>query len=272
MHIPRMTKSLALRVEFGDAHYFIARLKALQSVDNNTYGAEIRQWGAAVALLVRDNRHPVFNRVMGMSDETVDVLDEIIDWYRANQRECRFDITPGHVSEKLLAALAKRGFYQSGFQNALYASAQFDNAYVPPQDIIVRRIPPGDKDLMADVYATGFNLAAKLQPAMKDSLKALFASPAARFYGAHINDKLVATGVLFISDSVGYLASGATLPNYRNKGCQGALIQQRITDAALDQCDLVAAQTSFASSGQRNLEKAGLRVAYTKTIWTPRPA
>lgn len=271
MGAPHITRSLALRVEFGDVHYFIARVKALQTIENNLYGAEIRQWGSAVAFMVKGSQHPLFNRVLGLSDESIDVLDEIIDWYRSQQRVCRFDIAPAHASEKILGALAKAGFYQSGFSNAMYADAQFDNSYSPPREISVQRIPPGDKDLMTDIYAAGFNLPARTQPPLKDSLKALFGSPAARFYGAHINGKLVATAVLFISDSVGYLASAATLPNYRNQGCQLALVRQRISDAALEQCDLIAAHTGFASAGQRNLEKGGMQVAYTRVVWTKRP-
>jgi hypothetical protein len=34
---------------------------------------------------------------------------------------------------------------------------------------------------------------------------------------------------------------------------------------------LVCASASWASQSQRNLERAGLRVAYTKTVWRVQP-
>jgi hypothetical protein len=264
-----MTKALAMRVEFADVHYFIARTKALQSYRENMYGVEIRQYGSAVALMVKETQNLIFNRVMGAGDDTVEVLDEIIEWYRSNGRSCRFDVVPGIATPSLLSALTKRGFHHSSFYGAFYTEAAFEQNYTPPVDVAIERIPSGDRNLMSDIYATGFNLPARSQPVMKDSLKALFGSSAARFYGASINGKLVAVGLLFMSDSVGYLASTTTLPQYRNRGCQMALIHQRISDAALEQCSMIVSQASFASVSQRNLEKAGLRMAYTKAIWTP---
>jgi hypothetical protein len=268
MAVLPMTKSLALRIEYGDVHYFIARTRALQNYRDNLYGAEIRQFGSAIALMVKQTSNLIFNRVMGAGDDSIDVLDDILEWYRSNGRVCRFDVVPGVASSQLLTALAKRGFYQSGFYGALYSEATFDQGYMPPAEIVVELIPSGDRELMADIYAAGFNLPAKSQPVMKDSLKALFGSANTRFYGAQIDGRLVAIGLLFISDSVGYLASTTTLPQYRKRGCQMALIHQRISDAAMEQCGMVVSHAGFASISQRNLEKAGLRMAYTKAVWT----
>lgn len=270
MAILPMTKSLALRVEFGDIHYFIARTRALQNYRENVYGAEIRQFGSAIALMVKQTHNLIFNRVMGAGDDTVEVLDDILEWYHANGRMCRFDIVPGVASNVLLSALTRRGFHHSSFYGAFYTEAIYDQGYVSTPEMQIERIPSGDRELMADIYAAGFNLPARSQPVMKDSLKALFDSPTTRFYGAQINGKLVAIGLLFISDSVGYLASTTTLPQYRSRGCQMALIHQRIADAALEQCGLIVSHAAFASISQRNLEKAGLRMAYTKAIWSQR--
>jgi hypothetical protein len=270
MAVLPMTKSLTMRVEFADVHYFIARTRALQNLKDNMYGVEIRQYGSAIALMVKGANNLIFNRVMGAGDDSVAVLDDIIEWYRSNGKKCRFDIVPGIASNVLMAELTRRNFYQSSFYGAFYTEAVFDQSYVPPTDIRVERIPSGDRELMADIYAAGFNLPAKSQPVMKDSLKALFDSPTTRFYGAEIDHKLVAIGLLFMSDSVGYLASTTTLPHYRNRGCQLALVHQRICDAALEQCGLIVAHAAFASVSQRNLEKAGMRMAYTKAIWTQR--
>lgn len=267
-----MTKALAMRVEFADVHYFIARTKALQNYRDNLYGVEIRQYGSAVAIMVKESQNLIFNRVMGAGEDTVEVLDEIIEWYRSNRNACRFDVVPGIATPRLMAALTRRGFHHSSFYGAFYTEATFEQNYTPPIDVVIERIPSGDRILMADIYAAGFNLPAKSQPVMKDSLKALFDSPTTRFYGAQINDKLVAIGLLFMSDSVGYLASTTTLPQYRNRGCQMALIHQRISEAALEQCSMIVAHANFGSASQRNLEKAGLRMAYTKAIWTPHPS
>ncbi len=48
---------------------------------------------------------------------------------------------------------------------------------------------------------------------------------------------------------------------------QTALIAVRIAEAEAAGCDLVCSQAAFGSPSQRNLERAGLSVAYTKAVW-----
>jgi GNAT superfamily N-acetyltransferase len=63
-----------------------------------------------------------------------------------------------------------------------------------------------------------------------------------------------------------YLAMAGTLPEFRGRGSQAALIHARIGAAAAAGCDLVVATAAFPSSSHRNLERCGLRTAYTKPV------
>jgi len=49
------------------------------------------------------------------------------------------------------------------------------------------------------------------------------------------------------------------------------LLQVRLTEAAARHCDIVAAQAALGVISHHNMERAGLRVAYTRTFWI-RPA
>ena len=73
--------------------------------------------------------------------------------------------------------------------------------------------------------------------------------------------------MLTLDDDVGYLANASTLPAFRRRGVQGALIAARIADARAAGCEAVCSQAEFGSASQRNLERAGLSVAYTKAVW-----
>ncbi len=66
----------------------------------------------------------------------------------------------------------------------------------------------------------------------------------------------------------GVLAAAATLPEWRSRGCQTALVRRRLNDAALAGCDLAAVEATPGSASERNLERLGLRLAYTRVIWT----
>jgi hypothetical protein len=75
-----------------------------------------------------------------------------------------------------------------------------------------------------------------------------------------------AAAALTVADGIGYLANAATLAAFRHRGCQGALIAARVADAADGGCDLVTSGAKFGSSSQRNLQRAGFRLAYTKPV------
>jgi GNAT superfamily N-acetyltransferase len=89
----------------------------------------------------------------------------------------------------------------------------------------------------------------------------------ATFYLAAVDGRDSAVGVLGVRDGVAYLANASTLEAARRRGCQTALIAHRIADAAIAGCELVTALTTFGSASQRTLERTGLRIAYTKTVW-----
>ncbi|WP_077247974.1 hypothetical protein [Bacillus sp. FJAT-27986] len=65
-----------------------------------------------------------------------------------------------------------------------------------------------------------------------------------------------------------YLAAAGTIPQYRNKGVQGALIQRRIIEAKRNNCKVIVGQASFGGISQNNMGRAGLKIAYTKSVWT----
>jgi hypothetical protein len=70
-----------------------------------------------------------------------------------------------------------------------------------------------------------------------------------------------------IVDGVAGFALAATLPEFRGQGGQAAMLHQRMVDAEAAGAHLIVAQCEFASISQRNLQRAGFQVAYTKATW-----
>ncbi len=60
------------------------------------------------------------------------------------------------------------------------------------------------------------------------------------------------------------LFADSTLAKYRGQGLHLALIRARLQHAAEQGCDLATASTAPGSTSQRNYERAGFRVIYTK--------
>lgn len=55
---------------------------------------------------------------------------------------------------------------------------------------------------------------------------------------------------------------------YRNRGIQARLIERRMRDAVLADCDLIVGQASYLSSSFRNMQRAGLQLGYTRSTWS----
>ena len=103
---------------------------------------------------------------------------------------------------------------------------------------------------------------------MAVSVQVLAGHPDVRVYRARVSASTAGVALLFLGGETGYLATAATLPGYRRQGVHGALARQRIHDARVAGCDLVVGHTAVGSASQRSMERCGLRLAYTKAIWS----
>ncbi len=76
-----------------------------------------------------------------------------------------------------------------------------------------------------------------------------------------------AAGGLSIDNGVALFAGAATIPELRGRGLQGALLAARMRYAFDHGCDLAMMVTEVGSSSQRNAERKGFQIAYTRTKW-----
>ena len=84
---------------------------------------------------------------------------------------------------------------------------------------------------------------------------------------AELDGKPGAAGVLCIHDGVALFGGAATLPELRRRGLQAALLEERMRYAFDHGCDLAMMVAQAGSNSQRNAERKGFRIAYTRTKW-----
>jgi hypothetical protein len=70
--------------------------------------------------------------------------------------------------------------------------------------------------------------------------------------------------VVVIRKRLAVLGGASTLPTFRRRGLQTALQHARLKLAARDGCDLAMTITQPGSTSQRNAERRGFCVAYTR--------
>ena len=76
-----------------------------------------------------------------------------------------------------------------------------------------------------------------------------------------------AAGALCLHDGVALFAGAATIPHMRRRGLQAALLAGRIRYASDHGYELAMMVTEAGSQSQRNAERIGFRIAYTRTKW-----
>ena len=256
----------AARVEQADIDYLQARIGELARIAGNPYGAVVRKVGSAArAFLVQALPNPLFNHVMGLTASTAAELPELARWYAAHGRKLQVDVTPAQSSRELFTAMTAQGLSQTGFYAGLFGDAALLAASGADGPV---QVEPADPDEFGQVYADGFGFPAERRAAMAVSVQVLAGHPDVRLYRARISAGTAGVALLFLDGKTGYLATAAALPRYRRQGVHGALVRRRIHDARLAGCDLITGHAAVGSASQRSMERCGLRLAYTKAIWS----
>ena len=251
-------------METSEIEVLKSRLKAIQAIEGNPMDVEIEHFGNATAFSVKNIPGPSFNTVKGLSDGDEDYVEQIIRFYKQKDIPVRFELTPGHVSSELLTYLSNKGFYQHDFHTTLYSDSLSQTSN--HSKILIRELHKDEFDLFAEIYTKGFGMPAFLREGVAQNNQVLYGTDWT-FYLASIDNTPAGIGVLFTKNGVGTLAAATTLPDFRNHGIQTALIDQRMQKALEKDCRLIVGQARFGSVSQNNMERAGMRIGYTKAIW-----
>ncbi|HLN61694.1 MAG TPA: GNAT family N-acetyltransferase [Symbiobacteriaceae bacterium] len=259
------SESLARRLEESEAAHWASLMEGLAALPDNPYQPQVRRFGRLVALACPGMAKRYFvNRIFGAGDGDEESLQEAVAWMRSLGVPVRIDICPLLPHEMLVRQLAREGFCALGFQMALYG-------LVPP----LQPMPAGVTLRPAETPAD-FAFVEEAMPAafeetdstwlrwLADSTRVTLARPDWRTYIGFVDGEPAGFGQLHMANGVGSLALAGTLKQFRGRGLQTALILRRIADAAAAGCDLIATQTGNGTASQRNMERLGLRVAYTK--------
>jgi hypothetical protein len=203
------------------------------------------------------------NRIAGLRTRHAPLVPEIAAWYRAEGAPFWAEIRPEEGFRELADALAREGARQVDFHSFLYGPV----TPLPPAPtalgVTVEPVGRAEFDLFLETLLGGIGVSGadrRLHAHWPDL-------DHWRLYLARVDGTPAGAAVLRVSDGVGLLANASTLPAFRGRGAQAALVARRTADAAAEGCELMASCAVFGSASHRNLERAGLRVAFTKAVW-----
>jgi len=123
----------------------------------------------------------------------------------------------------------------------------------------------------AEVVATGFTEGS--DPGRIGLLLALAnaTTPGARTYLATVDGEPAAGAAVSVRGEQAFLVGDATLPGFRGRGLQSALLRSRLRAAEAAGCRMAVAGVSPGGASHRNFERHGFLVAYTSITLIKHP-
>lgn len=173
---------------------------------------------------------------------------------------CRRAYRPIEISNVLVRSLSDFGG-QDWWIAPRPDSAETSNLHV-------RVIDRGESQLWSDISAKGWS---QEHPELRAFLLEMGTIASERNHSkcflASVDGIPGAAAGLAIHGQVALLAGSATIPGLRRRGLHTALLYQRLRYAAENGCDLAMIVVRPGSDSQRNAQRNGFHIAYTRTKW-----
>jgi GNAT superfamily N-acetyltransferase len=193
-------------------------------------------------------------------------IDAVEAFYRERGIVPRIDFGP-LVDPSLPAELQKRGYVLSEFFSLLvFPLADFSPAAEPPAGIEIRPSRSDEADLWLNLSAAGFSDGQAPTEADLDILGPNFCAPGALTYLALVDGVPAGTGGAYLHQAGAEMGGASTLPQFRRRGIQRALLEARMQAARQHGCQWAIVATDPGSASQRNVQRAGYELAYTRVV------
>ncbi|MFE0103559.1 GNAT family N-acetyltransferase [Streptomyces sp. NPDC059009] len=101
---------------------------------------------------------------------------------------------------------------------------------------------------------------------LERAVRDMTAASGMRRYVARVDGAVAGGASMRIGEGIAQLTGAATLPAYRRRGVQSALLAVRLAEAAAQGCDLAVITTQPASTSQQNAQRRGFGLLYTRAV------
>jgi GNAT superfamily N-acetyltransferase len=211
---------------------------------------------------------PMLNRIVGLGtdrpateadvDAAIAAVPPGVTFYVA--------VAPGALPTQLPQWLAARGL-EPGWGWMSFRRGVDDPPHAETELTLRLVETPTDGAAFGHVQRVAYGLPEGLEPVIARAPEAGW-----ECWLALDGEEPAGAGALFVSEGVAYLGFGATLPEHRGKGAQGALLSHRIRRAGALGCDHVITETGelrddLPSASYRNILRSGFEEAGVTANW-----
>lgn len=199
------------------------------------------------------------------------VLTELEQFFLSRRASVQHEVSPLAGCD-LIASLADRGYRPVECSSVLFRplNAKLVLTGHWTSSFQVRPAPPDEHSLWAATAAEGWREFGDFSSLMNDVVNTFGQCGCWTPFIVFQEAAAVATAALSIVEDVALLAGASTIPAARRQGAQLLLLDARLRYAAARGCTLAMFCASPGSASQRNAERQGFRIAYTRTKWSLR--
>ena len=196
-------------------------------------------------------------------------LTEIEDFFKERGARVFHEVSP-LADKALLAMLGERGYRPFEMSNVMFLplSEELSQRGKSGSAVSVRVAVEGEADAWARTSAEGWSEYKEFAHLMLEMGRVVATAKGNTLFLAEMDGQVIGAGGLSIHDGVALFAGASTIPAWRRRGAQRALLDARFQYARAAGCDLAMMGAEPGSSSQRNAERQGFRIAYTRTKWT----
>lgn len=193
-------------------------------------------------------------------------MERLEAFFEVRGSPTQIDLCP-LADPSMIEQMALRGYRLKEFSNMLMRPLRDAHAHPSGEGPLrVQHCTPSEDELWASTVAQGFaeNLIVSDENLLV--LKSLFHRPDSICLLAWLEGRPVGGGALAMHDGVAALYGASTLPSFRRRGVQKAIILTLLAHAVDGGCDVAYTLTKPGSVSQRNVERQHFVVAYTRAV------
>jgi ribosomal protein S18 acetylase RimI-like enzyme len=269
--------SLATRIERAEMRLSVA---IAETVASRNPGARVLVDPIAGGYAVFAGAGSPANKAIGIGfGATIDqaALDAIERAWAERGEAVRFELST-LADPSLAPTLSARGYRLTGFENVLGRPVTADDSGPSLDGMLITALPQDEwrtwMNVALDGFATPDGSAPGEESYPREALEGMFADFAAtrgfQRYLLHVDGAPAGAASLRLDDGIAQLCGAATLPQFRRRGIQAALLRRRLDDAREAGCALAVVTTQPGSKSQANAMRQGFALLYTRAVLVKR--
>jgi GNAT superfamily N-acetyltransferase len=238
-------------------------------VHDSRIGVQIRESHIGAATLFTCEQWPRdigFNRAYGVDAQEVGHLAAIAGNFTERGLRPLLELEPERIHAAARAELARLGLVPVWEVMELRGAATV-GVEQQLQDITVHESDPAQSERFAALAVDAY----EFSPQVRAEQLVLWAhharDPSSWCLIASVAGTPCAVGILSVIEGVAVFNGAATLPAFRKRGCQAALLRRRIELANERGLRDFFVRTVAGSDSQRNLERFGLCPTQLRQVW-----